>query len=113
MFDRIEEKGRTLPFTRWNILLSAILGNALLVALAYSAQPHGWSLKRCLLVGAAAIVATCAAQNRKVALGCAFSIVALRMGVGLLTGLHPMVFIAGTIAAGCAAWLFLHDLDYT
>jgi hypothetical protein len=83
-----------------------------MVAIAYSAEPQGgWTLKRGLLVGAIAIFVICAAQNRKVALGCAFSLVAFRMGIGVLSGPHPIAFIAGAVAAGCAAWLLLHDLE--
>jgi len=100
-----------LPFTRWDILLSLILGVALMVAIAYSAEPHGgWTLKRGLVVGAIVMFAICAAQNRKVALGCAFSLVAIRMGIGIMIGPYPLAFIAGTITMVCAAWLLLHNL---
>ena len=67
-------------------------------------------MKRDLLVGAIVIFAISAAQNRKVTLGCAFSLVVLRMAIGVFAGPHPMAFVAGAIAAGCAAWLLLHDL---
>ncbi|HEY6411102.1 MAG TPA: hypothetical protein VIY29_26895 [Ktedonobacteraceae bacterium] len=83
-----------------------------MAAIAYSAEPQGgWSLKRGLLVGVVVIFVLSAAQNRKVALGCAFSLVALRMSIGVFSGPHPIAFIAGAVAAGCAAWLLLHDLE--
>lgn len=106
------QRGETLPLTRWDILLSVILGIALVIAIAYSAEPHGggWSIKRGLLVGVTAIFTMGAAQNRRVVLGCAFSLIVLRMGLAVFTGPHPLAFLAGALAAGCAAWLLLHDL---
>ncbi len=113
MFGRREGKrGETLPFTRWDILLSVMLGVALMVAIAYSAEPHrGWTLKRGLVVGSIVMFAIYAAQNRKVALGCAFGLVAVRMGIGIMTGPYSLAFIAGTIVMVCAAWLLLHNLE--
>jgi hypothetical protein len=113
MFSRREgSRGETLPFTRWDIFLSVILAIALMAAVAYSAEPiGGWSLKRSLLVGATVIFVLCAAQNRKVAFGCAFALITLRMGIGVLIGPHTLAFVAGTIGAGCAAWLLLRGLE--
>ena len=109
---RQDASGQTLPFTRWDILLSVTLGMALMAAIAYSAEPHGgWSLKRGSLVGGTVVFVICSAQNRRAALGCAFSLVALRMGVGVFVGPHPIIFIAGAIATGWLAWLFLHNLE--
>jgi len=105
------ERGEVLPFTRWDVLLSVILGITLMVAIGYSVEPHeGWSLKRCLLVGATMIFAIGTARNRKAVLGCAFVLVAFRMGPAVMIGPHPLFLLAGAIAAGCAAWLLLHDL---
>jgi hypothetical protein len=50
--------------------------------------------RRGLLVGPIAIFVICAAQNRKVALGCAFSRVALRMEIGIITSPYPLAFVA-------------------
>ena len=112
LFGRMEGKRHeTLPFTRWDILLSVVLGIALMAAIAYSVEAQGWSRKRGLLVAGVCMAVICAAQNRKVVLGCAFSLVALRMGIGALTGPHSMILLGGTLLMGIAAWLLLHDLE--
>lgn len=110
IFARIEEKGQILPGTRWDIFLSLILALAMMAAIGYSAQPHGWTVKRGLIVGATAVIVACFAQNLKVALGGAFCVVASRMAIGLFTGQHAMTFAVGTIAAICGAWTCLRDL---
>lgn len=103
-------RGETLPYTRWDVLVAVILGIAFMAAIAYSAEPQGgWSLKRGLLVGATMLFVICTTKNRRLVIGCAFSLVALRMGIGV-AGPHPIVFIAGDVATGGAAWLLLHDL---
>jgi hypothetical protein len=84
-----------------------ILGIALLVAIAYSAQPGGWSEKRAFIVGTIAIIAIIVAQNRSVVAGCAFGLVAFRMGLGVFSGSHIVIFLIGTIVAGCAALMLL------
>ena len=110
VFARMQGKrGETLPFSRWDILLSVILGVAFMAALAYGAETDGgWTLKRIVLLVGTTTFVLCTAQNRRVVLGCAFGLVAFRMGIGILGGSHLEVFIAGTAAAGCGAWFLLH-----
>lgn len=112
LFAKMEGKrSETLPFTRWDIFLSVILAIALMAAMAYSLEPQGWTLKSALLVASTVLAVICCAQNRKVALGCAFGLVALRMATGILSGSHFIFFAVGAIAAGCAAWLCLRNLE--
>jgi amino acid transporter len=109
---RKDEWDRTLPFTRWDIILSVILGITMMAAVAYSAEMHGgWSLKRGVVVGSIATLAVCASQNRRVVLGCAFALIAFRMMFGLLTGTHPFIFSASIVVSAGAAYLLLQDLN--
>jgi hypothetical protein len=108
---RKDKWNRSLPFTRWDIVLSVVLGITLMAAIAYSAEAHGgWSLKRGVVVGGVAIFAVWVSQNRRVVLGCAFGLISFRMVLGLLPGMHPFIIAASIVISAGAAYLLLQDL---
>jgi hypothetical protein len=103
-------RGETLPFTRWDILLSVILGVALLCVLAYSVTPDGWSHKKAIITGGVVLGCMLFAQDRRVVLGAAFAIVALRLGVAVVLLPNPLLSLLGILLFVGLSWLCLRNL---
>jgi hypothetical protein len=111
LFENMEGNGEIMPFTRWDILLSVVVGIALMAALAYSAEVrNGWSQKRVLLVGGVSVFALLTAQNKRVVFGCALALTTFRLGIATLAAQHTVVLLVGSMFTGLTAWLILRDL---
>jgi hypothetical protein len=111
-FRPVEERGRILPFTRFDILVSALLAVALMAAISYSAEPvHGWTIQRAGIVMIVVVTTIVIAQHRRIVLGCAVGIITWRFIVGLLLGTHPLFMLLGAVLCGTIAWGLLRNSD--
>ena len=110
-FDRIQEDGKTLPFTRFDLFLSIVLAVALMAAASYTAaSPTEWTtFKATAFAGVVLSVSFCA-QNRRPVFGGAAGIMALRFAIGLLTGSHLAALVIGATLCAMIAWLFLRSI---
>jgi hypothetical protein len=111
-FRPVEERGRVLPFSRFDILLSIVLAVALMAAISYSVEPSlGWTKQRAALFTVVVLVVNLFAQHRQIVLGCAAGIIAGRFLVGLLFGNHPLVMVLGVVVCGTMAWWLLRSCN--
>jgi hypothetical protein len=106
------KNGRTLPFTRFDTILSAALALALMIAMAYSLEPQTGLIKRRLMVVLCSIaLMAIIAQNRRMVFGCGFGVVTVRFVIAMLMGEHLLVYAGGSLICGAITWFLLRNLD--
>jgi hypothetical protein len=111
LFDPIEERGRTLPINRFDLILSCVLALALMAAIAYFSEP--WNphnryryLADVVIIGSILLFS----RNRRIISGLAVAFVTMRLVVGgliLRAGTHFLLFLVLTIVGGTVAWWLL------
>jgi hypothetical protein len=102
------KNGRILPFTRFDTILSAALGFALMIAMAYSVEPQTVIIKRRLMIVLGSIAAIgIAAQNRRMVFGCGFGIVSIRLLIAMLVGDHLLLYAGGFLLCSAITWFLL------
>jgi hypothetical protein len=107
----VDRDGRTLPFSRFDILMAAALGLIMLVALAYGTEGlSAWTPRRVIIVGASFALILILSKRHRVVFGGAAGIVAVRFLVGFLTGVQPIVVVSGAALFAAISWFLLKDL---
>jgi hypothetical protein len=105
-----EKDGSVLPFSRFDIVLSVVLGVCLLAAIAYSAKSNdGWTLGRAISLGIAFVIVMLIAQRRKVVLGEAFAIVTGRFIIGIVITPSHYTLIPACVICGVITWALLKE----
>lgn len=111
LFDLKEDRsGRTLPYTRFDIILSVLMALVLLGTVAFVTEIS--SAKNAMRLGAlmlAGLTIWLISPHRKLVCGAASGIVAFRSCFGVLMSDHPLPFLVLTLASGATAWFLLKD----
>ena len=107
-----EASGRVLPFTRWDTVLGAACGFALLVACAYGAEIHDPRTPvRFLVLAAVLLLIVFLAQNRRAVFGGGFGILCGRLIIGAFLGSHhPALFLLAALPTAGITWALLRNL---
>jgi hypothetical protein len=106
IFDDIVEDGKTLPFSRWDVLLIVILATALAVALGYSTDStNGWTITRIATVVCVVSTVLFGTRRRRLVLGAAIGIIAVRLLVVAFLYPNPLRSVVAGIALGLIAWI--------
>jgi hypothetical protein len=102
--------GTLLLSSRFDIVLSVVLGFTFLAVIAFSSELHaGWTRSRIIVVCAVVLVTSLLAQRRRVVFGCAVAIVSGRFVIAALSGTFPLYCIAGAIICAAITWLLLRN----
>jgi hypothetical protein len=105
---RKSSNGRILAFSRFDVVLSIVLGFTLLAAISYSAESHGgWTKLRMIIVLGIFVATTVVAQHRNIVFGCALGIVTMRLALGSFGVSHQLFFLISAIVCGVGTWLLL------
>jgi hypothetical protein len=105
-----DSRGRAMPFSRFDVALSVVLGLTLLVAISYNVEPHkGWTRLRIVIVLGGFVVTTLIAQHRRIVFGCALGIVTMRLVMGVFSSAHPLFLLIPAVVGATATWLLLKD----
>jgi hypothetical protein len=106
-----EKNGRVLPFSRWDTVLGAACGFALLVACAYAAEIQNPRTPiRFLVLATILLLIGLLAQNRRAVFGGGFGILCGRLLIGALGPHHPVFFLLTALPTAAIAWALLRDL---
>jgi hypothetical protein len=108
---KTDRRGRVLPFSRFDIALSVMLGFTLLAIISFSAEPNsGWTRSHIIIVLAVLLAVGLAAQHRKIVFGCGAGIVALRFAIAVFLGSHALFFAAAAVLFAVITWFLLKDV---
>jgi hypothetical protein len=99
--DPINESGRSLPFSRLDVLLCVLLSFALMVALSYSAEGlQHWTPLRIGIIGGLTGLILLIAPQRRLVLAGAFGVVALRLALCSVLGSPPLPTLVAALFFG-------------